>query len=197
MKAWLVLQRAIALSATFLLLPVLVALAATVRFDSPGPALYLANRVGQSGRPIQIRKLRSMRHEIVQPGPAVTANVDDRVTRVGRWMRERRLDELPQFWDVACGRMALVGPRPEDPMFVDLADPVWIEVLSVLPGITGRAQLRFHDEGAQLSGDPHVAYRERILPDKLAMDLSYVRDRSVRGDLAILADTVRFALGRA
>jgi lipopolysaccharide/colanic/teichoic acid biosynthesis glycosyltransferase len=92
--------------------------------------------------------------------------------------------------------MALVGPRPEDPGYVDPDDPAWRDVLAVLPGITGAAQLRFHDEDRHLSGDTDAQYRHHVLPAKLQIDRDYVRHQSIGGDLRLLAETVAFALGR-
>ncbi len=192
MTAWQWLQRAAALSVLVLLFPGLVVLGGIVRATSPGPALHRAQRVGRHGRPITIHKIRSMSVGASSVGPAITRRDDPRVTAIGTWMRARRIDELPQLWDVARGRMLLVGPRPEDPEFVDLRDAVWQSVLRVPPGITGPTQLAYHEENEILADDPERAYREQILPGKLASDLRYVRTRSVRGDLGILLATARF-----
>jgi lipopolysaccharide/colanic/teichoic acid biosynthesis glycosyltransferase len=196
MNGWLLTQRAIAVGMTVLTMPVLIPLAIAIRLDSRGPVLFRSERVGQAGRRIEILKLRTMHQSANEPGPAITTSGDLRVTRVGRWIRAHRLDELPQFWDVACGRLALVGPRPEAPAFVDIDDPVWCEILSVRPGITGPSQLRFHDEGLLLTGDVEATYRTHVLPTKMLSDLAYVRTRSVREDVRLLRDTVRFVLGR-
>jgi lipopolysaccharide/colanic/teichoic acid biosynthesis glycosyltransferase len=172
--------------------PVLGALALAVRLDSPGPALFRQTRIGLGGRPFELLKFRSMRVDAV--GSAVTAGGDPRVTRVGRVLRRFRLDELPQLWNVVRGEMALVGPRPEVPRFVDLDDPRWQMVLSVRPGITDPTTVAFADEEqrlAALGGDPDVAYREQLLPAKLASQLAWLERRSVGGDLSALWATVR------
>ncbi len=146
-------------------------------------------------------------------GPGVTAGGDRRVTRLGRLLRRTKLDELPQLWNVVRGDMALVGPRPEDPRYVDLADPLHARVFAARPGITGPTALAYRDEEtllaeaaaavAQADGRDHagvddldVAYREVILPAKLAMDAAYLDARSTRGDLEIIGRTIGQAFGR-
>ncbi|MGV7207282.1 sugar transferase [Oxalobacteraceae bacterium A2-2] len=182
---------AAALLGLLLLAPVLAALAAWVRCDSPGPALYRQWRVGRHGVPFRIYKLRTMRDGC--GGPALTAGGDARVTRAGRWLRRHKLDELPQLFNVLLGDMSLVGPRPEVPRYVArYPAPQRRLVLSVAPGITDRAALAYRDEAALLAGaaDPEQVYLHAILPAKLAHYLAYVRQRSLWTDLRILAATV-------
>ena len=120
-----------------------------------------------------------------------------RATRVGRLLRASRADELPQLWNVVRGEMLLVGPRPEDPRFVDLEDPLHARVFRTKPGITGLAQLAYADEAERLDrDDPERHYREVILPEKLALDAAYLARRSATLDLWILLQTIRTALGR-
>ena len=114
---------------------------------------------------------------------------------VGRILRRYRIDELPQLFNVLRGEMSLVGPRPEDPRFVDWTDPVHRRVFTAKPGITGLAQLDFHDEAQRLFGlDVEERYRREILPAKLRLDLEYLDHRSTLLDLRILARTVRTIL---
>ena len=146
-------------------------------------------------------------------GPGITAAGDARVTRLGRFLRRTKLDELPQLWDVVRGDMALVGPRPEDPRYVDLSDPVHRVVFSARPGITGPTALTFADEESVLAAaaldvaradgrdvatddDLDRAYRQTVMPTKLAMDAEYLRTRSTRGDFEILGRTIGQVLGR-
>jgi len=202
------LQRAAAFVLLIVLAPLLAALALTIRLTSPGPVVHRAVRVG-SGRTFQLVKLRSMR--VGSEGPAVTASGDPRVTAVGRLLRRTKLDELPQLWNVVRGDMLLVGPRPEDPRYVDWEDPLHRLVFSAQPGVTGPAALAFRDEEALLArealsvarqegrdrveqADVDRAYRERVLPRKLELDAEYLRTRSARGDLVILARTIRQVL---
>jgi len=190
------LQRALGIIGAALTLPLVAVIGAAVRLDSPGPALYRAIRVGEGGVPFVCYKLRTMRAASIAPGPEITVPDDPRVTRVGRFLRRTRLDELPQFWNVALGQMWLVGPRPESPRFVDFNDPLHAEVFRARPGITGLTQLAFADEDRLV--DPtnaERAYRETILPRKLALDADYLRRRSVGLDLWILGQTVRSMWG--
>lgn len=209
--AWSVTQRGIALAGLVVLSPVLAAVALLVRADSPGPAVYRSVRISR-GRPFTILKFRSMRAE-ADPGLRVTLTGDPRVTRIGRFLRRTKLDELPQLWNVVQGEMLLVGPRPEDPLYVNLADPLHRAVFGARPGITGPTALAFRDEEGLLADaarevahaaareqataeDVDCAYRERILPRKLEMDNAYLRTRSVSGDLALIAGTIGQVLRR-
>ena len=172
-----------------LAVPILVAIRATMLATrDQGPFLYRARRVGEGGLPITVLKIRTMTASA--SGAMITSYEDQRVTRVGRKLRRTKLDELPQLWNVVRGDMTLVGPRPEDPGYVDWDDAVHRRVFRERPGITGLAQLEFRDEAALLDGpDPERRYREEILPAKLALDLSYLDHRSVWLDLSILART--------
>lgn len=191
-----VVQRSLGFVGSLVTLPLIAVLAIGVRLDSPGPAIYKALRVGSGGRRYTCFKLRSMTVG-ADVGAAITASRDRRVTRVGAILRRYRLDELPQLWNVARGEMLLVGPRPEDPRFVDLTDPLHRLVFTAMPGITGLTQLAFADEADMLDvTDPERQYREVILPRKLAMDADYLRRRSTRLDLWILGQTLLTAVGR-
>ena len=191
-------QRLTGLVGAIVTLPLLAVLALAVRLESPGPALYPASRVGEGGRPFRCRKLRTMRWAGAEAGSGITVSADERLTRLGRLLRRYRLDELPQLWNVVRGEMRLVGPRPESPRFVDLADPLHREVFMARPGITGLTQLLYADESSMLDGaDPERQYRESILPAKLRIDAAYLRHRSTRLDLWILAQTPRAVLGHA
>jgi lipopolysaccharide/colanic/teichoic acid biosynthesis glycosyltransferase len=191
-------QRGIGAVLAILTAPLLVALGLAIRLETPGPALIRAQRMGRGGRAFKCLKLRTMGANRTDHGPKVTAGRDPRITRVGRLLRRFRLDELPQLWNVARGEMRLVGPRPEDPRFVDLGQPLHREVFTETPGISGLTQLVYHDEGDLLDGapDPDAHYREKILPQKVAMDAVYLRNRSTGLDLWILAQTPLVLLGR-
>lgn len=178
-----------ALALLVLLSPVLAVALVAVRLSLPGPALYRARRVGKDGREFDMFKLRTMS---AGHGPRITAAGDPRITRVGRILRDARLDELPQLWNVLTGDMSLVGPRPEDPAIVARYSAEERAVLSVRPGVTGAAQLMFrHEERMLPADDPETAYVRDILPAKLRVDLQYVRSRSLWGDVGILARTLR------
>jgi len=188
-------QRACSAIALVLLAPVLLIIAIAVRIDSRGPALFAAARVGRHGRPFTAWKFRTMRISSDRAS-RISGPSDPRITSVGAALRRTRLDELPQLWNVARGEMRLVGPRPEDAAFVDPGDPRWAAILALRPGITGLAQLAFHDEAAALdAADPERSYRETVLPRKLAVDGAYAARRSAVLDLRIAAATLRVVAG--
>jgi lipopolysaccharide/colanic/teichoic acid biosynthesis glycosyltransferase len=189
-------QRSLALLVSVLTLPLLAALAVAVRVETRGAPIYSATRVGEGGRPFTCFKIRSMVTDQA-PGQRLTRARDPRVTRVGRLLRRTHLDELPQLWNIARGEMRFVGPRPEDPHFVDFDRPLHRLVFNARPGITGLSQLLNADEETRLAdADPERVYRDVILPRKLELDAAYLRHRSARLDLAILAQTPRAVLGR-
>jgi lipopolysaccharide/colanic/teichoic acid biosynthesis glycosyltransferase len=180
--------------ALVLVAPVLVGIALAMRLTGDcGPFLYRAERVGEGGVAFTILKIRTMAHG--SGGAGITAARDPRVTPIGRILRRYRIDEMPQLINVVRGEMSLVGPRPEDPRYVDWSDPVHRRVFTAKPGVTGLAQLEFHDEARLLRGpDIEETYRREILPAKLALDAAYLDRRSIRLDLQILARTVRAVL---
>ena len=164
-------------------------IAVAIRLDSPGPAFYRCRRIGFRGREFLMLKFRKMHDDA--SGPALTAKQDARFTRLGRFLAESKLDELPQLWNVLRGQMSLVGPRPEDPGFVAEQSDAYERILDVRPGITGLCQLAFARESEIL--DPEDALRHylvSILPQKVAMDVLYAERRSLRMDLRIAAWTL-------
>jgi len=172
--------------------PVLACLAAAIKLDSKGPVLYKGSRVGVNGRKFNILKFRSMVTNAEAIGGSSTPEDDSRVTSVGRFLRANKLDELPQLWNVLIGQMSFVGPRPQVQWAVDRYTPEERLVLSVKPGITDYASLRFANEGEILKGstDPDRDYMEKIHPEKMRLSLEYVRSRSFSGDLSIIAQTL-------
>ena len=189
------LDLALGVPALVMAAPVLVGITLAMRLTGDrGPFLYRAVRVGEEGVTFPILKIRTMIHG--SGGEGITRAEDPRVTRLGRILRRYRLDELPQLINVVRGEMSLVGPRPEDPCYVDWADPVHRRVFTAKPGITGLAQLEFHDEARLLGGtDVEEIYRRDVLPAKLALDVEYLERRSIRLDLQILARTVGAVFG--
>jgi lipopolysaccharide/colanic/teichoic acid biosynthesis glycosyltransferase len=186
----------VALLGLVLLAPLSALVAIVILLESRGGVLFAAERVGQGGTPFTMWKLRTM-HDA--PGAPVAARGDPRVTGIGRLLRWSGFDEWPQLWNVLRGDMSLVGPRPEDPALVDLEDPRWVRVLSVRPGITGPTQLVWAPrEAAVLRGpEPLETYRRDVLPAKLRSDERYVAERSVRGNLRVLAATLLCVAGDA
>ena len=175
------LDLAIAVPTAILTAPVVAALALAIKLDSRGPVLYRQVRVGLDGRHFQICKLRTMivGAEFIGAGLAVDEN-DDRITRVGRFLRRYSLDELTNLWNVLSGDMAIVGPRPTVPVQVDQYTERQRGRLAVRPGLTG---------WAQVNGRASLPWSERI-----ELDLWYVQHRSLWLDLRILAATLRMVL---
>lgn len=176
----------------FLLLilsPVLIACAIAIQIESGTPILYRQERVGKDQRTFRIRKFRTMRPGV---GAVLTSGHDPRITRVGRFLRSTKIDELPQLLDVLQGRMSLVGPRPEVPQYVAYwPDSARETVLSVRPGITDPASIAFRRESEILAQaeDVHAYYISEVLPRKLVLYEEYVRNQSLLGDLKILWQT--------
>jgi sugar transferase (PEP-CTERM system associated) len=176
----------LALAGLVLASPFLILTAIAVWLDSGLPILYRQERVGENGRVFTLNKFRSMRQDAEQGTPVWACTEDERVTRVGRFIRKTRLDELPQLWNVLRGDMSFVGPRPERPFFVEqLAAqvPFYEQRHAVKPGITGWAQVKYR-YGASLADSL----------EKLRYDLYYVKHLSLLFDLTILFDTVKVVL---
>lgn len=163
----------------------LLLIALAVKLDSRGPVFYRSRRVGFGGHPLTMLKFRKMHHDA--RGISLTASEDPRLTRVGIILARTRLDELPQLWDVLCGRMSVVGPRPEAAEFVALHADAYERILSVRPGITGLSQLAFAEEHSILDQDDLVRdYVDRILPQKVGLDTLYAREYGLGMDAKVL-----------
>jgi len=206
-----IIQRVAAGTALVVLSPLMLVLGIAVRMTSRGPALHRSRRISR-GRPFTLVKIRTMSAAASDVGPGVTMRGDPRVTKFGAWLRRTKLDELPQLWNVIRGDMLLVGPRPEDPQFVDWTNPTHALVFGATPGITGPTAIAYRDEESRLAhealaiaiehgrqvampDDLERAYRERVLPAKLALDVEYLRTRSTKGDIAIIWATFGLVLG--
>jgi lipopolysaccharide/colanic/teichoic acid biosynthesis glycosyltransferase len=185
-----------ALAGLILLAPLFAVVALLIRLDSRGPVWFRQRRVGKGFREFDILKFRTM-HVSPAPGPLITVDGDSRITRVGRRLRAAKLDELPQLVNVLLGHMSLVGPRPEVPRYVSLFRQDYAAILTVPPGLTDPASLEYADESARLAraADAEDEYVQRILPAKIAISKAYLRRRSPRGDLALLAITLGRLLG--
>lgn len=182
------------LGGLLILSPVILAIAIVIKLSSPGRVSYAGTRIGQFGKPFRLLKFRTMVVNADKIGGPSTSDDDPRVTKVGRILRRYKLDELPQLINVLKGEMSFVGPRPEVAAEVELYSPEQRDLLKVVPGITDWASMRFHNEGEILKGsaDPHLAYQEKIRPEKIRLGLEYVRKRSFWVDMQILTGT--FAL---
>jgi lipopolysaccharide/colanic/teichoic acid biosynthesis glycosyltransferase len=181
------------------LAPFLLLISAFVKCSSRGPILFRQTRVGKDGRPFQILKFRSMIAEASARGPGITASDDQRITALGRILREWKIDELPQLYNVLRGDMSLVGPRPELPAYVRLYTPEQRQILSVRPGITDPASLAYRSEGEllQRSSDPEGLYRETILPSKLFLNRQYIMNVSLSKDVLLMLSTIELLLFRS
>jgi len=174
-----------------LLSPLLLLAAISVKLDSRGSAFFLQTRVGQAEKPFQIIKFRTMRSATHSTDPLITASGDSRITQVGRWLRQTKIDELPQLWNVLRGEMSLVGPRPEVPKYTALYSRAQKQVFTVRPGITGPAAIACVNEEELLAGqkDPESYYVNALLPAKLEIDLAYCRSMSFRNDALFIFGT--------
>lgn len=183
----------IAVPGMVLLAPLFLLLAVLIKRDSPGPVFYRGPRMGRNGQVFQIIKFRTMREEPASyAGPSITGRNDKRITPLGQWLRDTKLNELPQLWNVLVGEMSLVGPRPEVPdIAITWPESLQREILSVRPGITSPASILYRDEEKRLNADRVVDdYMENILPDKLRLDQLYVRHHNFLTDLDALFWTV-------
>ena len=187
----------LAVSALLLLAPLLLGLAAWVRLANPGPVFYRGLRVGRGGITFHMLKFRTMVVDADKLGPTSTTEDDPRITSPGRFMRRNKLDELPQLINVLRGDMSIVGPRPQVQWAVSLYSEEERALLSLRPGITDYASLRFRNEGEILRGsaDPDSDYLERIAPLKLRLGLHYVRSCSFATDLKIIGATALSLVG--
>jgi FlaA1/EpsC-like NDP-sugar epimerase/lipopolysaccharide/colanic/teichoic acid biosynthesis glycosyltransferase len=177
-------------TALILVSPITLVVALAVALDSAGPVIYGARRVGRHGCEFTMWKFRSMARGADAAGSAITGAYDWRITRVGSVLRRTKLDELPQLVNVLMGEMSLVGPRPESPAYVARWREGERAVLSVRPGVTGPTQVAYISEEEGLIGDVDAVYEAELMHAKLEMDLDYVRNFSLRRDLAILAKTI-------
>jgi len=176
-----------------LLSPIFALIAILIKRDSPGPVFYWGARIGRNGRVFKMLKFRTM-YETSRSykGPRVTCREDDRITPLGKWLRDTKLNELPQLWNVLIGDMSLVGPRPEDPS-ISKTWPTKIacELLSVRPGVTSPASIVYRDEESMLHvGDVMRKYLHELSPDKMRLDQLYVRYRSLWLDIDVIFWTI-------
>ena len=168
----------------------LAVVAATI--DTRRFGLFMQERVGRDGRTFTLYKVRTMR-DLAGVSTVVTTTDDPRITPLGRLLRRTKVDELPQLINVVRGDMSFVGPRPDVPGFADTLEGEDRIVLSIRPGITGPATLKYRNEEAMLSRieDPETYNREVIFPDKVAINRHYIENYSLAGDIRYIIETVR------
>jgi lipopolysaccharide/colanic/teichoic acid biosynthesis glycosyltransferase len=174
------------------LCPLFAIIAVLIKWDSDGPVFFRQSRIGRHFRPFFIYKFRTMLSDAPAIGPLLTVGDDPRITRVGRWLRRTKLDELPQLINILTGDMSFVGPRPEVERYVRLFRTEYAEILQVRPGITDLASLKYRAESTLLarSPKPEEEYVTRILPDKLRLGQQYVRELSLGRDVMLIARTL-------
>ncbi len=172
--------------------PIFAVLAVWIKCDSKGPVFYRQVRVGRGNKDFRIYKFRSMRQGADKKGLITVGGRDPRVTRSGYYIRKYKLDEFPQLINVFVGDMSLVGPRPEVRKYVDMYTPEQMRVLDVRPGITSLASLRYRNENELLAqaDDPDRCYVEKVMPDKIAIDLEYVANAGLWTDIKLIFATI-------
>ncbi len=180
-----------------ILSPVFLILAIAIKFDSPGPVFYRQERVTQYGKYFRIHKFRTM-VQFADKGSQVTVNNDSRVTRVGRFIRKCRLDEIAQLVDTISGNLTLVGVRPESPRYVAEYTDEMMATLLLPAGVTSLASIYYKDEAKLLDGaeDTDKVYIEKILPGKMYYNLKGIEQFSFWGDIRIMFMTVFAVLGK-
>jgi len=173
--------------------PIFLIIAILIKREDRGPILYRGVRIGKFGKTFKIFKFRTLVANAEKIGGPSTADDDPRITKVGKLIRKYKLDELPQLINVLKGEMSFVGPRPEVSFYVKMFTEEERTILSLRPGITDWASLWNPDEGATLAGspDPEKTYMEKIRPEKIRLQLKYVRERSFWADLKIILLTLK------
>jgi len=173
--------------------PLLAILSLAIKISSPGPVFFRGKRIGKNEKPFKIYKFRSMVENAEELGGPSTASDDPRLTKIGLFLKKFQLDELPQLINVIRGQMSFVGPRPEVKMYVDMmTEEERNTILSVSPGMTDLASLWNFHEGEILKGsaDPEKTYLEKIRPEKIRLQIKYVKERSFLLDIKIILKTI-------
>lgn len=174
------------------LLLVFLFVAIAIKCSSKGPVLFKQERVGKNGKHFKIWKFRSMVVDAEAKGRQITTDGDNRITKVGKFIRKTKIDELPQLFNVLSGKMSFVGPRPEVPRYVELYTEEQRKVLSVKPGITDLASIEFRNENDMLkeAEDPDKKYIEEIMPAKLELNLKYIEKAGFFYDIGLIFKTI-------
>ncbi len=194
-KSWWIPKRIFDFTVAFIglvaLSPLIAFVALIVRITSPGPVLFIQQRVGRYGKLFRCYKFRTMFTGADALG-SITKAEDSRITNVGRVLRHYKLDELPQLWNVLTGKMSFVGPRPDVPGYIDCLDGNDCQILELLPGITGPATLIFNDEAELLKevNDQKVFNDHVIYPEKVRINLSYMEKGSFFKDIGYIIATL-------
>lgn len=174
-----------------ILSPFFIIVSFLIVIDSKGGVLYKQERVGFNGSVFKVFKFRTMKPNSFSKGALTVGSRDPRITSIGYYLRKYKLDELPQLFNVLFGDMSFVGPRPEVKKYTDLYNEEQKKVLSVRPGITDYASIKFRNENDLLSesDDPERLYIDEIMPEKLALNMKYINDNNIFKDIKIIFDT--------
>jgi lipopolysaccharide/colanic/teichoic acid biosynthesis glycosyltransferase len=175
-----------------ILSPFFLIISLCISIHSKGGVYYIQKRVGKHGKEFNIIKFRTMFAGAENKGLLTIGNQDSRITKPGKWLRKRKLDELPQLINILKGEMSFVGPRPEVRKYVNLYNPEQKMVLSVRPGLTDYASLVYINESEVLAshGNPEKAYTEKIMQEKLALNLKYLQEKGLLTDVKIIVKTL-------
>lgn len=175
-----------------ILSPIFILISIMIKTGSDGPVFFKQIRVGEDGKDFEILKFRTMVVDAEKLGKQITVGNDNRITKIGSFLRKYKLDELPQLINVFKGDMSLVGPRPEVPRYVKIYNDEQRKVLEVKPGITDLASIRYKDENALLgkAENPEEFYINTIMPDKLVLNLEYINKSNVFFDIYIIVKTI-------
>lgn len=176
-----------------ILLPLFGIVAIAIKLGDGGPVFFLQERIGQDGITFRMWKFRTMVATAPTLGGCLTVGQDPRITKVGAFLRKTKLDELPQLFNVLFGSMSLVGPRPEVERYVREYSAEQRSVLSLRPGITDIASIRFKNEGSILTNypDPEKAYIDIIMPEKIRLNLEYSKNSNIIKDFLVILKTLK------
>lgn len=178
--------------ALLLLAPFFLIISLLIALTSRGPVFFLQERVGKNGNPFKIMKFRTMVQDAEKLGKQITVGNDARITKIGKFLRATKLDELPQLCNIVVGTMSFVGPRPEVPRYVALYNDMQRQILKIKPGLTDLASIEYRHESERLaaSDDPEYTYIHEIMPHKIELNQKYIATMSFFHDIIILCKTV-------
>ncbi|MDD2386989.1 MAG: sugar transferase [Bacteroidales bacterium] len=174
------------------LLPLFILISILIIIDSKGGIFFRQVRVGKNNKDFKILKFRTMRPNSDKSGLLTIGSKDNRVTKIGYFLRKYKLDELPQLINVFVGDMSFVGPRPEVRKYVDMYDQKQLKVLSLRPGITDYASIEYSNENELLSksDNPEQTYINEIMPAKLSLNLKYIKEKGIKTDIRLIFKTI-------
>lgn len=173
--------------------PIMILIGVAICIESYGGPFYIQSRIGRAMVPFNLIKFRSMRRAPITDRTQFEPGGSSRVTHLGKFLRQTKLDEMPQLFNVFIGEMSIVGPRPEVKKYVVAYEDDFAEILKLRPGLSDNASLKYRDEEQLLkySANPEKYYRDVVLPDKLCLAKNYVKNLTLKSDLQIIARTVK------